>query len=62
MIRRIISGFNNFQIENTNQNRQKIQETTKTSRVEEIKKAIEAGTYKIDINKTAQAMAKALLF
>jgi anti-sigma28 factor (negative regulator of flagellin synthesis) len=60
MIRRIINGINNFQIENKNFNRKKI-ETTKISRVEEIKRAIEAGTYKIDIIKTAKAMAKALL-
>ncbi|WP_457564245.1 flagellar biosynthesis anti-sigma factor FlgM [Caminibacter sp.] len=62
MIRRIFSGFNNFQIENSNQNRNKVSQTTKISRVEEIKRAIHNGTYKIDIEKTAKAMAKALLF
>jgi len=39
----------------------KTTKTQTTSRVEEIKKAIQNGTYKIDIQKTAQAMAKALL-
>ena len=34
---------------------------TEKTRVEEIKEAIKNGTYKIDINKTAKAMAKALL-
>jgi len=62
MIRKIINGINNFQIENTNQNKKRIQQTTKISRVEEIKKEIKAGIYKIDIEKTAKAMAKALLF
>jgi len=35
--------------------------TEKLSRVEQIKRDIEAGNYKIDIPKTAKAMAKALL-
>jgi len=34
---------------------------TEKTRVEEIKEAIKNGTYKIDIDKTAKAMAKALL-
>ena len=34
---------------------------TEKTRVEEIKEAIKNGSYKIDINKTAKAMAKALL-
>ena len=36
-------------------------EINRISKVEEIKKAIENGTYKIDIHKTAIAMAKALM-
>ena len=39
----------------------KTQETEKTGRVEEIKEAIKNGTYKIDIQKTAKAMAQSLL-
>jgi anti-sigma28 factor (negative regulator of flagellin synthesis) len=39
----------------------KIQNTQKSGRVEEIKKQIENGTYKIDLNKTAKAFAKSLL-
>jgi anti-sigma28 factor (negative regulator of flagellin synthesis) len=39
----------------------KIQQTQKTGRVEEIKKQIESGQYKIDLDKTAKAFAKHLL-
>lgn len=47
-----------------NSNRAKSEEVTKSkevSKVENIKAQIEAGTYKVDINKTARAMAEALL-
>jgi len=53
---------NNFKINtslSTQQNVKKI-ETKKLGRVEEIKQQIKNGTYKIDLNKTAEAMAKAL--
>jgi anti-sigma28 factor (negative regulator of flagellin synthesis) len=39
----------------------KTNHTEKSGRVEEIKKQIEAGTYKIDLDKTAKALAKNLL-
>ena len=53
---------NNFKINtslSTQQNVKKI-EIKKLGRVEEIKQQIKNGTYKIDLNKTAEAMAKAL--
>jgi anti-sigma28 factor (negative regulator of flagellin synthesis) len=60
MIRGISSqNINNYQVENQ-KNKQKVQDTKKLSRVEEIKRAIENGTYKVDIEKTAKAMANAL--
>ncbi len=40
---------------------EKTEKQEKLSRVEEIKKEIQNGSYKVDINKTAKAMAKALL-
>ena len=40
---------------------QNVQKEEKIGRVEEIKKLIENGEYKIDIQKTAEAMAKSLL-
>ncbi len=62
MIRGINSNLNSIQIETNNTKRKsQTQNVNKTSRVEEIKKAIENGTYKIDIEKTAKAMAKSLL-
>ena len=46
----------------TQQNKiEKTQKEEKLSRVEEIKRDIQNGTYKIDIDKTAKAMAKNLL-
>ncbi len=39
----------------------KTQQTQTISRVEEIKRAINKGEYKTDIQQTAKAMAKALL-
>ena len=47
-----------------NSSKPKSEEVTKSkevSKVDSIKAQIEAGTYKIDINKTARAMAEALL-
>jgi anti-sigma28 factor (negative regulator of flagellin synthesis) len=40
---------------------QKTSETKAIDRVEEIKKEIEAGNYKVDIQKTAEAMAQTLI-
>ena len=40
---------------------QNVQKEEKIGRVEEIKRQLERGEYKIDIEKTAQAMAKSLL-
>ena len=51
---------NNIQSLSTQQKAKKI-ENQKLSRVEEIKEQIKNGTYKIDINKTAESLAKYLL-
>jgi anti-sigma28 factor (negative regulator of flagellin synthesis) len=63
MIRKIeISTFLNINtINDEPKNKNTINKTEKLSRVEEIKRAIQNGTYKIDIEITAKAMAKALL-
>ena len=59
MINRVISGTQTF---STQQKRtQNIQKEEKIGRVEEIKKSIQEGTYKIDIEQTAKALAKSLL-
>ncbi len=58
-----------MKIQNTNifikdlstQQIKKTQENKKLSRVEEIKEQIKNGTYKVDIDKTAEAMLKHLL-
>jgi len=59
MIRKVESSI----LTNVNdiQNKNSKTKVEKLSKVEEIKKAIENGTYKIDIQKSAKAMAKALL-
>jgi anti-sigma28 factor (negative regulator of flagellin synthesis) len=60
MIRGVGNGFQ--PINSTQQNKtEKTQKQEKLSRVEEIKKEIQNGTYKVDIQKTAEAMAKTLL-
>jgi anti-sigma28 factor (negative regulator of flagellin synthesis) len=63
MIRKIeISTFSNInKINESKRNINTVNKTEKLSRVEEIKRAIKNGTYKIDIEITAKAMAKALL-
>jgi anti-sigma28 factor (negative regulator of flagellin synthesis) len=59
MIRKVESSIlNNVSSIQNNKTKAKVE---KLSKVEEIKKAIENGTYKIDIQKSAKAMAKALL-
>ena len=50
---------NNIQNLSTQQKTKKI-ENQKLSRVEEIKEQIKNGTYEINIDKTAKALAKAL--
>ena len=59
MIRKVESSI----LTNVNdiQNKNSKTKVEKLSKVEEIKKAIENGAYKIDIQKSAKAMAKALL-
>ncbi|NPA12190.1 MAG: flagellar biosynthesis anti-sigma factor FlgM [Epsilonproteobacteria bacterium] len=53
-------GINN-QLQQTSTQQNKKVEKQNISRVEELKKAIEEGTYKVDIKSTAKAMAKNLL-
>jgi len=53
-------GINN-QIQISAQPEKKEIKKINTGRVEEIKQQIKAGTYKIDINKTAKAFANNLL-
>jgi len=52
---------NNNRVEGQKKEAEKIIETKEVSRVEEIKKEIEAGTYKVDIQKTAEAVAQTLI-
>jgi anti-sigma28 factor (negative regulator of flagellin synthesis) len=59
MISRV--GINQTNPISTQPEKKEIKKTQKTGRVEEIKKQIEAGTYKIDLDKTTKALAKALL-
>jgi len=60
MIRKISASIK-FDTINLKQTKKTEIKTQKISRVEEIKKAIQNGEYKIDIQQTAKAMAKALL-
>ncbi len=59
MIRKIGENLNVYQNLSTQQNK-KINENKKLERVEEIKQQIKNGTYQIDLQKTAEAMAKTL--
>jgi anti-sigma28 factor (negative regulator of flagellin synthesis) len=62
MISRI--GLNQTNLTSTQPDKKEIKKTDntqKSGRVEEIKKQIENGTYKIDLDKTAKALAKNLL-
>ena len=52
-------NYLNIDTLSTQQKSKKI-ETKNIGRVEEIKQQIKNGTYKIDLDKTAEAMAKAL--
>ncbi len=60
MIRKVSENLNVYQNHSTQQ-KKKITENKKIDRVEEIKQQIKNGTYKVDIEKTAEAMAKNLL-
>lgn len=66
----MVTGINNgvnaaatLQEQNKTQQRsqERINKTEQINRVEEIKQQIEAGTYKVDVEKTAQAMAETLI-
>jgi anti-sigma28 factor (negative regulator of flagellin synthesis) len=59
MINRV--GINTQTLPTQQKKTQNVQKEEKIGRVEEIKKQIQNGEYKIDINKTAEAMAKSLL-
>ncbi|WP_024787253.1 MULTISPECIES: flagellar biosynthesis anti-sigma factor FlgM [unclassified Lebetimonas] len=59
MISRV--GINQTNLISTQPEKKEVKKTQNSGRVEEIKKQIEAGTYKIDLDKTAKALAKALL-
>lgn len=60
MINRIGNNLSIYENYSTQQNK-KVNENKKLNRVEEIKQQIKNGTYKVDIQKTAEAMAKDLL-
>jgi|SaaInl8_150m_RNA_FD_contig_21_2260029_length_229_multi_11_in_0_out_0_1 anti-sigma28 factor (negative regulator of flagellin synthesis) len=64
----MIHGINSSTIHQSNniaQNRQtqttETQKSESVSRVDELKKQIESGEYKVDIQKTAQALAETLI-
>jgi len=59
MIKRV--GINTQTLPTQQKKTQNVQKEEKIGRVEEIKKQIQNGEYKIDINKTAEALAKSLL-
>ncbi|WP_456469771.1 flagellar biosynthesis anti-sigma factor FlgM [Caminibacter sp.] len=62
MINKVSTRIPGLNVASTQQQtKTQTQKTEKLSRVEEIKKAIENGTYKVDIENTAKAMAKSLL-
>jgi len=54
-------GIQNSNIQISAQPEKKEVKQVKTGRVEEIKQQIQAGSYKVDINKTAKAFADKLL-
>jgi len=59
MINRV--GANTQMISTQQKRTQNVQKQEKLGRVEEIKEKIQNGEYKIDIDKTAEALAKTLL-
>jgi anti-sigma28 factor (negative regulator of flagellin synthesis) len=57
-------GLNQTNLISTQPDKKEVKKTQnlqKSGRVEEIKKQIQNGTYKIDLDKTAKALAKHLL-
>ncbi len=57
-----INNNNFLNVKNlSTQKSKKTEENRQLSRVEEIKQQIKNGTYKVDINKTAESMIKYLL-
>ncbi len=57
-----INNHNSLNIKNlSTQQTKKTEPNKKLSRVEEIKQQIKNGTYKVDIDKTAEALTKYLL-
>jgi anti-sigma28 factor (negative regulator of flagellin synthesis) len=62
MISKINSNYFNLSTQPANEKKEiKTEDTKQIRRVEEIKKQIESGEYKIDLDKTAKALAKKLL-
>lgn len=66
MISGINNGINNAaavqqQTAAQQKNEQKINKSESVSRVEAIKQQIEAGTYKVDVEKSAQALVDTLI-
>ncbi|AZV47155.1 flagellar biosynthesis protein FlgM [Nautilia sp. PV-1] len=59
MINRV--GAHTQMISTQQKKAQNIQKQEKTGRVEEIKARIQNGEYKVDLDKTAEALAKTLL-
>lgn len=66
MVTSINNGINAAALQQQNKAQQKSEEqninkTEATSRVEDIKQQIEAGTYKVDVKKSAEALAETLI-
>ena len=64
MVNGINNGINPAAVQQNRTQQKQEQNVNKTeaiSKVEEIKQQIEAGTYKIDVEKTAKAMADTLV-
>lgn len=64
MVNGINNGINAAAVQQNKTQQKQEQNVNKTeaiSKVEEIKQQIEAGTYKIDVDKTAKAMADTLI-
>ena len=66
MVTNINNGTNAAALQQQNKTRQKNEErevnkTEVISKVEDIKQQIEAGTYKVDVEKSAQALADTLI-
>jgi anti-sigma28 factor (negative regulator of flagellin synthesis) len=55
-------SLNTVQETNNNSGGDKVQETARISRVEQIKNQIQAGEYQINIDRTSQKLAESLIF